>query len=87
MLGDVATWCGFELPRNISRVAYDLYLDPRSGEEKWICVWSTRDGQEHKTEFGEDVPVHERIIATIVAMRMQHGNDSEGEGSSPSKTA
>ena len=35
-------------------------------------------------EFDDLVPIEDRVTAIRVAIRMKHGNDSEGEGSSPS---
>ena len=35
-------------------------------------------------EFDDSTPIEDRVTAIRVAMRMKHGNDSEGEGSSPS---
>ena len=37
-----------------------------------------------KMTFDDLVPIEDRVTAIRVAMRMKHGNDSEGEGSSPS---
>jgi len=35
-------------------------------------------------EFDDLTPIEDRVTAIRVAMRIEHGNDSEGEGSSPS---
>jgi hypothetical protein len=37
-----------------------------------------------KMTFDDLVPIEDRVTAIRVAMRIEHGNDSEGEGSSPS---
>jgi hypothetical protein len=35
-------------------------------------------------EFDDLTPIEDRVTAIRVAIRIKHGNDSEGEGSSPS---
>lgn len=35
-------------------------------------------------KFDVFTPIEDRVTAIRVAMRIEHGNDSEGEGSSPS---
>jgi len=40
-----------------------------------------------KMTFDDLTPLEDRVTAIRVAMRMQHGNDSEVEGGSPFKTA
>jgi hypothetical protein len=37
-----------------------------------------------KMTFDDLTPIEDRVTAMRVAMRIKHGNDSEGEGSSPS---
>jgi hypothetical protein len=37
-----------------------------------------------KMTFDDLTPIEDRVTAMRVAMRIEHGNDSEGKGSSPS---
>lgn len=83
--GDRATWFGLDVPFGVTDIVTEVYLGT-DYEEKWVCVWA-KNGHRSRVEFGLDVPLQERVTAAIVAMRIEHGNHSEGEGSSPSKTA
>ena len=84
--GDRATWFGLDVPFGVTEITQEMFWDTTDFEEKWVCGW-VKNGHRSHIKFDLEVPIQERITAAVVAMRMQHGNDSEGEGSSPSKIA
>lgn len=58
------------------------FFDPLTFGQQYIC---TKDGHSVlEMTFDELTPLEDRITAMRIALRMEHGNDSETEGSSPS---
>ena len=57
------------------------YLNPCSMDMTYVLI----KGKEVacRMTFDEFTPIEDRVTAIRVAMRMQHGNDSEVEGGSP----
>lgn len=80
--GETATWFGIPIPAGVTTLQQDVFFSARHGEAIWLCTW-VKDSQSGYIEQSTEVPIQERIQAAIVAMRMQHGNDSETEGGSP----
>jgi len=59
----------------------DHYLDPCSMDMTYVLI---KDKEVVcRMTFDEFTPIEDRVTAIRVAMRMQHGNDSEVEGGSP----
>lgn len=84
--GDRATWFGLDVPFGVTELYQEVGWNPVTFEQVWRCEW-IKNGQRSHITLDMEVPVQERITAAVVAMRMHHGNNSEGEGSSPSKIA
>ena len=58
------------------------FFDPATFGQQYIC---TLHGQNVlDMTFDEHTPLEDRITATRIALRMEHGNDSQTEGSSSS---
>lgn len=79
--GDKATWFGLEIPAGVTTLHQDVFFSAKHGEAIWLCAW-VKDNQQGYIEQSTEVPIQERIQAALVAMRMQHGNDSEIKGGS-----
>ena len=79
--GNVATWFGIPVPTGVSDVFQEVNMTMNSWDPVWYCAW-IKDGQKGHISMSTEVPPQERITAALVAMRMQHGNDSEVEGGS-----
>lgn len=77
--GDCVTWFGLVVPFGVTHLWQEIWVKPVTFEEVWRCGW-TKNGQRSHIELGLELPVEERITAAIVAMRMQHGDNSEREG-------
>ena len=84
--GDRATWFGLDVQYGVTNIIQETFWGAEDFQEKWACSW-IKNGHRSHIVLDLDVPVQERVTAAVVAMRIEHGNDSEGEGSSPSKTA
>lgn len=77
-----SSWLGMEIPAGVTDLYQEVGTDRSTFDVVWQCAWR-KDGQIGRISMGVDVPIQERIQAALVAMRMQHGNDSETEGGSP----
>lgn len=58
------------------------FFDPMTFGQQYICTINGKNVLD--ISFDEDTPIEDRITAMRVALRMEHGNDSETEGSSSS---
>lgn len=70
-----------DIPLGVTDLWQEVGFDPRTYEVVWQCAWK-KDGHINRISMDTAVPIQERITAALVAMRMQHGNDSEVEGGS-----
>lgn len=57
------------------------YLNPCSMDMTYVLIKDKEVAC--RMTFDEFTPIEDRVTAIRVAMRMQHGNDSETEGGSP----
>jgi hypothetical protein len=58
------------------------FFDPLYMGQQYICVKNGVNVLD--MTFDELTPLEDRVTAMRVALRMEHGNDSQTEGSSPS---
>lgn len=77
-----ASWCGIPIPKGVVRISQAVYVQAGSFDSIWHCVWYYGNQTRHDIKMSTEVPPQERITAALVAMRMQHGNDSEVKGGS-----
>ena len=71
------------IPKGVVRISQAVYVEANTFEPVWHCHWYYGDNVRHDIKMSTEVPPQERITAALVAMRIQHGNDSKVQGGSP----
>lgn len=75
-----ASWLGMSIPKGVLRITQAVYVEANTFEPVWHCAWYYGNNVRQDIKMSTEVPPQERITAALVAMRMQHGNDSKVEG-------
>jgi hypothetical protein len=68
------------IPKGVVRISQAVYVEAGSFESIWHCAWYYGNNTRYEIKMSTEVPPQERITAALVAMRMEHGNDSKVEG-------
>lgn len=70
----------------VDNVLVESRFDTKSLEYKVIYACMKGGKRICVMEFDEDIPVQDRITAMQTALRIENGNHTEGQKSSPAKT-